>query len=665
MSTCEPADIIRELKANDLNEWIWNGAGFSSINSLFLITEKDHPLCQHVATLPYELYVFVNFFEKLGIKKLPDNKQLETILIQCSKSFQPLAPNSPSKSPQSTDAAVNQALLEYAAKNFPLINWIKAHYTADKKLQAIIKEYEDNLTSSNLSSVGNTGNTSPFVNSNNSSSSCSSTNSSPNKSFNGLNADKLNIPDNLDGSEFIFLYLPEIYKGSEIKDSLVNSVMTLVKNRQIKILDEEAYLMRKVAVAAAAAVQTSTNTINGGTNTNGTAKNQNYNIYDHYRVYNEIILPNLNSLNKTVKDAVVLFALDHADPKMLEILRDHPCVPVSPFGRRLKKPNKLVHPAGKIAPLYSDSDERFPCGSEDTYLRDDRLQILKILGMKCDVLSWSELTERAESITKIREYEVAIERSIVLLNLLNERLNSSTQVPHTSTPIMNGQAKLNGVAANSSEQREEREARLKACDAIRDIAFIPVKPKPYQKLSLPWYGDKFKFRFAKPKELLSGMYEGLCSSLWPIPLYEYKKKERLITKQIEQFFGIDDISAKFTLKDALSQLDEVAKINLQEIDDSKEVKIVTDMCFQLYEYIQLECQKRPAELVPMVREFFADKACILLNEEFICVNQLCWHLNVNLKSMFYQIPTTFLRSLKYLFNQVSLTRQTFKRIDWI
>lgn len=270
--------------------------------------------------------------------------------------------------------------------------------------------------------------------------------------------------------------------------------------------------------------------------------------------------------------------------------------------------------------------------------------------MKCDLLTWQELIERAESITKIREYDIAIERSIVILSILNEKLNT--------VPIINGNANANATANSpklqngTSEQREERDAKCNACELIRDIAFIPVKPKPYHKLTLTWYGDKYKFRFAKPKELLSGMYEPLCSSLWPIPLYEYKKKERIITKQIEQFFGIDDICGKFTLRDALNQLDEVAKINLQEIDDSKEVKIVTDMCFQLYEYIQLECQKKPAELVPMVREFFSGKACILLNEEFISVNQLCWHLNVNLKSMFYQIPTNFLRSLKYLFNQV-------------
>jgi hypothetical protein len=50
-----------------------------------------------------------------------------------------------------------------------------------------------------------------------------------------------------------------------------------------------------------------------------------------------------------------------------------------------------------------------------------------------------------------------------------------------------------------------------------------------KKLNLTWYGDKFKLRFAKPKELLSGTFENLCSSFWPIPLYEYKRKEKIIT----------------------------------------------------------------------------------------------------------------------------------------
>ena len=174
-------------------------------------------------------------------------------------------------------------------------------------------------------------------------------------------------------------------------------------------------------------------------------------------------------------------------------------------------------------------------------------------------------------------------------------------------------------------------------------------------MSLSWYGDKFKFSFAKPKELLAGSFEPLCSTLWPVPLNEYKKKENLITKQVETFLGLDELSVKFTVRDALKQLEEVSKLNIQEIDDTKEIKLVADMCFQIYEYLQDECQRRPAENVQCVRDFFGasdNKKCILLNEEFVSVNQLCWHLNVNLKSMFYPMPATFLRSFKYLFSQV-------------
>ena len=144
----------------------------------------------------------------------------------------------------------NQMFLENAAKNFPLINWVKAYYSTEKKLQAIIKDYEENLISLNPSNQGLNGlNGTPFINTTNGQ---SPTSKSPviDPKF---NSDVL-LNGTENSSDYIFLYLPEAYKSAEIKDNLLNSVMTLVKNKQIKILDEEAYLMRKVAVAAAASV---------------------------------------------------------------------------------------------------------------------------------------------------------------------------------------------------------------------------------------------------------------------------------------------------------------------------------------------------------------------------------------------------------------------------
>ncbi|CAF0746878.1 unnamed protein product [Brachionus calyciflorus] len=573
MMTSDPININRELKANDLNEWIWTGSGFSSISSVYLLNDKDHPLSSHLDTLPYELYPFLAFFESLGMKKTPDAKQLETIILKCVKNTHKLI--------NSSKVMSKDQIVENAAKNYPLINFIKLNYPNESKLINNIKDYEESLIS--LSSSLN-----PFVSSQTSATISSS------------------LLNDTSSNDLVYLYLPDIYKSVDIKDNLINSVMTLIKTKQFKILDEDAYLIKK--------------------------SQHSPNLYDHYRVYNEIILPNLNNLSKNVKDSVVLFALDHADTKMLEILKDHPCIPVSPFGRRIKKPNKLIHPSGKLAPLYAESDERFPFGSEQGYIREDRLQILKILGMKCDQLTWQELIERAESVSKIREYDLAVERSIAILSILNEMLA--------------------GQDENSKKTSNMEEGDLeKIAECLKEISFIPVKQKPYQKLSLSWFGDKFKYRFAKPKELLSAQYELISSTLVAIPLNEYKKKENIITKSIENFLSIDDWSNKLTFKDVLKHLEQLSKTNISDLDDPKEVKLINDMVYQVYEYIQSECLKSP-QLHEYIRLFFNDKKLILINDDFVLFSKVIQSLNFNLKPIYYQLPQQYLRSFKYLFSQV-------------
>ena len=388
------------------------------------------------------MYVFVKFFERLGISKLPDIKQLEHLLQKCVENSQKII-NSTSNSTNKANEPT-QLIMENTAKNYPFINWIKTNYSNEKKLLIIIKDYEDRLIK--ISGNGSNSLLNPFISNTNSQIGSSESTNQPSSP---IKEAKISFENS---TECIYLYLPQLYTSIDIKDNLINSVMTLVKNRQIKILDEEAYLMRKVAIAS-----------NQSDSISNQSKIQTNNIYDHYRVYNEIILPNLNTLSKNVKDSVVLFPLDHSDPKILEILRDHPCIPVSPFGRRLKKPNKLIHPMGKIAALYSESDERFPCGSKDTYIRDDRLQILKILGMKSDYLSWQEIVERAESISKIKEYDLAVERSIVILNILNEMLHDNNllnTVNPTSTTTYNMTANQQNTK-KICENKEVTEIRAK------------------------------------------------------------------------------------------------------------------------------------------------------------------------------------------------------------
>lgn len=57
------------------------------------------------------------------------------------------------------------------------------------------------------------------------------------------------------------------------------------------------------------------------------------------------------------------------------------------------------------------------------------------------------------------------------------------------------------------------------------------------------------------------------------------------------------------MRDVLKQLDEVCKISLSEIEDSREVKLVNEIVFQIYEYLQIECQKNPLRYLKLFEIF--------------------------------------------------------------
>ena len=157
--------------------------------------------------------------------------------------------------------------------------------------------------------------------------------------------------------EKIYLYLPEMFnKQNNIKEIVVQGLATISKEKKTQLLSEEDYFIRKMS-----------------------GVEYQRNLYDHYRVYNDLLLPNLNVLPKNVKDILVLFALDHADAIMLNILKQHCCIPCTPNGRILNKPSKLIHPHCRLASLYSDIDSLFPYGGQDSYLRDDRFKCFEII----------------------------------------------------------------------------------------------------------------------------------------------------------------------------------------------------------------------------------------------------------------------------------------------
>jgi hypothetical protein len=202
--------------------------------------------------------------------------------------------------------------------------------------------------------------------------------------------------------------------------------------------------------------------------------------------------------------------------------------------------------------------------------------------MKCDdnLVTWPELVERCESIQRIRDYDLAHERTLALLQILNDMLsisNSNTtrtfdenddstdRRSRQSTSTLRDKPMNSQLStANTHEALHDKDARTRASLQLRELPFIPIKQRPIELngTSLTWMGDKYIGRLFKPKDILSQQYEQLVCCSWPIAQQSKNSQEQpTITKQVEQFLGLND-TTKIEVRDVLKQLDELAKLTI-------------------------------------------------------------------------------------------------------
>ncbi|UJR25623.1 hypothetical protein I4U23_006975 [Adineta vaga] len=644
-------DISNEMRKCNLTEWIWNGInGFSTTNHIYLV-DKTHPLASYVQIIPYELYTYRKFFEAMGVKNQPESSKIEDLLR--NQQQQPIEEH--------------------------LIRWIKETYTTDRRLLQLINDLE--LKSHSKGNTNHSNHQQQQQQPNN------NTNSTKNKNAHDEQT-RITFSSTLDLSDDkVYLYLPDIFnKQTNIKETVVQALSTISKEKKTQLLTEEDYFIRKMS-----------------------GSEYQKNLYDHYRAYNDLLLPNLNVLPKNVKDTLVLFALDHADNTMLNILKQHCCIPCTPNGRTLNKPSKLIHPFCRLASLYSDIDSLFPYGGQDSYLREDRLNVLKLLGMKCDdnLVTWPELVERCESIQRMRDYDLAHDRSLALLQILNDMLTMSNSNPtrtyddnddssdrrsRQSSSSSRDKSTTNSSSSilNTHEALHDKEARTRASIQLRELAFIPIKPRPQELngINLTWMGDKYPNRLFKPRDVLSPQYEQLICSTWPIAEQSKVHQEQIIiTKQVEHFLALDD-ATKIELNSVLKQLDEISKLSI--VNSSGTVtynhqttsKYILDMSYAIYDYIQAFCfphlQKsnelefrsstmtstQLEQVKNEIREYFSQRRLVYFTDTssvdtylFLSLTQLLWQSpnrssskhSKHLKPYYYSIPPSLQKSYRHFF----------------
>ncbi|XP_058037712.1 sacsin-like [Ahaetulla prasina] len=163
------------------------------------------------------------------------------------------------------------------------------------------------------------------------------------------------------------------------------------------------------------------------------------NTYNWARFLQELVLPNLAKLAVPDRNALILRALDMNDGRVNEHLKSLPCIPTTP-NETLKAIKELIHPWGRVAPLYSPDDGCFPMGEK--FLKPERLLRLEYLGMTKDWVAMEELISRARTVEALWHQNPvkACQRVCCILDLLDGHLQESsrntTQVLFRDIPFL-------------------------------------------------------------------------------------------------------------------------------------------------------------------------------------------------------------------------------------
>ena len=117
------------------------------------------------------------------------------------------------------------------------------------------------------------------------------------------------------------------------------------------------------------------------------------------RFFLKYFLPKQKTLGLTPKEQEYLLmrAILLNSDVVSEALKTYPCIPVSQDGQTLAFPEDLVHPQGRAATLFTESDNRFPYFSP-ARLEEFDLYRLCDLGMVKDDLEWEDVLERSSYI---------------------------------------------------------------------------------------------------------------------------------------------------------------------------------------------------------------------------------------------------------------------------
>ncbi|KAG8584817.1 hypothetical protein GDO81_004776 [Engystomops pustulosus] len=342
------------------------------------------------------------------------------------------------------------------------------------------------------------------------------------------------------------------------------------------------------------------------------------NTFSERQFFSEVFFPHIAEIEPELRDPLMLFVLNERIQAFSELLQVTPCIPCSSEDHPLVVPSRLIHPEGRVAKLYDNSDGRFPYGTSQNYLNPIVLVKLVQLGMMKDDILWEDLIERIESIALINkaDHSAACLRSNIILSLIDEKLKF-------------------------------RDPRSKEFSNICQTSpFLPFLSKPAG-FSLHWKGSDFKSEemFAATA-LYTVEHQDTVCLLKPI-----------LNENSPSFKGCGSIS--LAVKDYLGLLKKPSPELV--IDQLKEIAKYTDGNTLYQENITNACYKFLNEAI-LLNE--ATKSLIVTELKvfpfiyiegiYVTSDKVSFHLNFEASPYLYQMPNKYKNNFRELFEIVGV-----------
>ncbi|XP_029441147.1 sacsin-like [Rhinatrema bivittatum] len=332
------------------------------------------------------------------------------------------------------------------------------------------------------------------------------------------------------------------------------------------------------------------------------------NTYDWEKFHRDIVFSNLGSLETDARNALVIQAMDMNSKEVDQLLRSVPCIPSTPDGK-LQLIGKMIHPQGKVAPLFEQEVGRFPLGTQGDFLNPERLARLESLGMIKDHISMKELMERAHTIPRIWKgsKEKACTRIRHILDLLKDLVDQRY---------------------SNSEQSE-----------FRSISFLPtVLPRDNLKKGI---GD---VALRKPTDIYHYKHQRLVDLSEPVLCKRLVGQDYKVASDVICFLGL---RCDPPVETVMQQLEDVYK-NSRSISNPDLMQTVK----KCYAYLNKMIEENSSER-SKIKSKALDFPFILVGQEFVGLDSVARTLSFDAAPYLHRLPEDYLE-FKNLWDCVEL-----------